>query len=248
MRTHIIASTTVLAAFSLAVVPLAAQNGSGPSPAAAKAPETPAGPGPRTVDGKVSLSGVWEVPYVPDMSRGFGALPFTEWGEQNWKSYDPAKFDYTAHCLPMGWTRQMNAPMPLEIVQEPNRIAILFEAWNTFKVIPTDGRDHPKSVDPTWMGNSVAHWEGDTLVVDTIGFNDQSRLDTIGHPHSGELHVIEKLTRADAMHITYEVTVIDPKTYTKPFTNKRTFNLKPSWELMEYACEENNKDVGEGHI
>jgi hypothetical protein len=248
MRTHIIASTTVLAAFSLAVVPLAAQNGSGPSPAAAKAPETPAGPGPRTVDGKPSLSGVWEVPYVPDMSRGIGTLPFTEWGEQNWKGYDPAKFDYTAHCLPMGWTRQMNAPMPLEIMQEPNRIAILFEAWNTFKVIPTDGRSHPKNVDPTWMGNSVGHWEGDTLVIDTIGFNDKTRLDTIGHPHSDQMHVVERLTRTDAMHIAYEVTVEDPKTYTKTFTNKRTFNLKPAWELMEYACEENNKDVGEGHI
>jgi hypothetical protein len=247
MRTQILVAATVLAALSLAAVPMAAQTGSGLQ-ATAKTPDAPAGPAPRTPDGKVSLSGVWEVPYVPDMSRGIGALPFTEWGEQNWKSYDPAKFDYTAHCLPMGWTRQMNAPMPLEIVQEPNRIAILFEAWNTFKVIPTDGRDHPKSVDPTWMGNSVAHWEGDTLVVDTIGFNDKSRLDTIGHPHSDELHVIEKLTRADAMHITYEVTVIDLKTYTKPFTNKRTFNLKPSWELMEYACEENNKDVGEGHI
>ena len=177
MRTHIIAFTTVLAALSLVAVPLAAQTGSGLSPAA-KAPETAAGPAPRTPDGKPSFSGVWDVPYTPDMSRGVGALPFTEWGEQNWKSYDPAKFDYTAHCLPMGWTRQMNAPMPLEIMQEPNRIAMLFEAWNTFKVVPIDGRDHPKNVDPTWMGNSVGHWEGDTLVIDTIGFNDKTRLDT----------------------------------------------------------------------
>jgi len=128
MRTQITLSATVLAALSLAALPLAAQTGSGLS-AAVKAPETPAGPVPRTLDGKPSLSGVWDVPYTPDMSRGIGALPFTEWGEQNWKSYDPAKFDYTAHCLPMGWTRQMNAPMPLEIMQEPNRIAMLFEAW-----------------------------------------------------------------------------------------------------------------------
>jgi hypothetical protein len=246
MRTHITRYAIVLAALSLAAVPLAAQTGSGLS--AAKAPETPAGPAPRTPDGKPLLSGVWDVPYTPDMSRGIGALPFTEWGEQNWKSYDPAKFDYTAHCLPMGWTRQMNAPMPLEIMQEPKRVALLFEAWNTFKVIPTDGRDHPKDVDPTWMGNSVGHWEGDTLVIDTIGFNDRTRLDTIGHPHSQDLHTIERLTRTDAMHIAYEITVIDSKTYTKPFTNKRTFTLKPAWELMEYACEENNKDVGEGHI
>jgi hypothetical protein len=84
--------------------------------------------------------------------------------------------------------------------------------------------------------------------VDTIGFNDKTRLDTVGHPHSDQLRVIERLTRTDSMHVAYEVTVDDPKAYTKPFTNKRTLTLKPSWELMEYSCEENNKDVGEGHI
>jgi len=229
-----------------AALPMAAQNvGGGP----AKKAEPPAGPAPRTADGKPSLSGVWDIPYTPDMSRGAGgALPFTAWGEESWKAYDPAKFDYTAHCLPMGWTRQMNTPMPIEIMQEPNRIAILFEAWQTFKVIPTDGRDHPKDPDPTWMGNSVGHWDGDTLVVDTISFNEKTRLDTIGHPHSDQLHVVERLTRTDSMHITYEVTVDDPKTFTKAWSNKRTFTLKPNWELMEYSCEENNKDVHEGHV
>lgn len=229
--------------------------------AAGYAMASPSGSIPRTADGKPSFSGVWEIPYVPDMSRtgraaagttpaqiGPGALPFTAWGEQDFKNYDPAKFDYTAHCLPMGWTRQMNTPMPIEIMQEPNRIAILFEAWQTFKVIPTDGRNHPKSVDETWMGNSVGHWEGDTLVIDTIGFNEKTRLDTIGHPHSDQLHVIEKLTRTDPMHIGYEVTVMDPKVYKEPFTNKRVFTLKPDWELMEYSCEENNKEVTEGHV
>jgi hypothetical protein len=224
---------------------LMAQAQSGPPTAKV---EKPAAPAPRTLDGKPSLSGVWEVPYVPDMSRGIGTLPFTAWGEAEWKAYDPAKFDYTGHCLPMGWTRQMNAPMPLEIMQEPNRIAILFEAWNTFKVIPTDGREHPKNLDPTWLGNSVGHWEGDTLVVDSIGFNDKTRLDTIGHPHSDQLHIVERFTRTDAMHIAYEVTVEDSKTFSKPFTGRRTFTLKPGWELMEYSCEENNKDANEGHI
>jgi hypothetical protein len=229
--------------------------------AAGMAAAAPSGSVPRTADGKPSLSGVWEIPYVPDMSRngraapgatpaqiGPGALPFTAWGEQEFKNYDPSKFDYTAHCLPMGWTRQMNTPMPVEIMQEPNRIAILFEAWQTFKVIPTDGRDHPKNVDETWMGNSVGRWEGDTLVIDTIGLNDKTRLDTIGHPHSNQLHVVEKLTRTDPMHIAYEVTVTDPKAYKEPFQNKRVFTLKPDWELMEYSCEENNKEVTEGHV
>jgi hypothetical protein len=238
---------SIATAAALAVLTAAVSARAQSGPAAAKA-EQPAAPAPRTLDGKPSLSGVWEVPYVPDMSRGIGALPFTASCEAEWKAYDPAKFDYTGHCLPMGWTRQMNAPMPLEIMQEPNRIAIMFEAWNTFKVIPTDGREHPKNLDPTWLGNSVGHWEGDTLVVDSIGFNDKTRLDTIGHPHSDQLHIVERFTRADAMHIAYEVTVDDPKTFSKPFTNKRTFTLKPGWELMEYSCEENNKDATEGHI
>jgi hypothetical protein len=228
---------------------------------AAAAAAAPSGSIPRAADGKPSLSGVWEIPYVPDMSKtgraapgatpaqiGPGALPFTAWGEQDFKNYDPGKFDYTAHCLPMGWTRQMNTPMPIEIMQEPNRIAVLFEAWQTFKVIPTDGRDHPKNVDANWFGNSVGHWEGDTLVIDTIGFNEKTRLDTIGHPHSDQLHVVERLTRTDPLHIAYEVTITDPKAYKEPFINKRVFTLKPDWELMEYSCEENNKEVTEGHV
>jgi len=232
------------AVMAMCILPLAAQNA--PRKGAPKN-EEPAGPAQRAADGKPSLSGVWEIPYTPDMSRGIGKLPFTAWGEQDFKNYDPAKFDYAGHCLPMGWTRLMNTPMPMEIMQEPNRVAILFEAWQTYKVIPTDGRPH-RDVDSTWYGDSVGHWEGDTLVIDTVGFNDKSRLDTIGHPHSDQLHVVERLTRTDAKHIAYEVTVSDPKAYTAPFTNKRVFTLHPEWELMEYSCEENNKDLNEGHL
>jgi hypothetical protein len=98
------------------------------------------------------------------------------------------------------------------------------------------------------MGNTIGHWEGDTLVVDSIGFNDKTRLDTLGHPHSDQLHVIQRFSRADPMHLAYEVTVDDPKAYTKPWTNKRVFTLKPKWELMEYSCEENNKEINEGLV
>jgi hypothetical protein len=231
-------SAAALAAFSMPVFGQSEteQDTKGSAAAASK------GEIPRLPDGKPDLTGVWNIPYVSDMSRGIGPLPYTAWGEANFKAYDPAKFDYTAHCLPAGLTRQMNTPMPLEIFQMPKRVAILFEAWNTFIVVPLD-RDHPKDPDPTWMGNSVGHWEGDTLVVDSIGFNDKTRLDTIGHPHSDELHVIQRFTRSDPMHLAYEVTVDDPKAYTKPWTNKRVFTLKPKWELMEYSCEENNKEI-----
>jgi hypothetical protein len=231
----------VVAALALAAMPASAQ-------LAAKN-ATPSGPVPHTADGRPDLSGVWEIPYTPDMSKQLGGqLPYLPWAEQNFKQYDPGNFDYTAHCLPAGWTRQMNTPMPIEIFQAPKRVAILFEAFSIYKVIPTDGREHRKDPEPSWMGDSVGKWEGDTLVIDTIGFNDKTRLDTIGHPHSTSLHVIDRLTRTDLGHLTYEVTIDDPKAYTKPWGNKRIFNLKPNWELMEYSCEENNKEVTEGHI
>jgi len=215
------------------------------SPEAAKSDSAPI---PRTADGKPDFNGVWVIPYTPDMSKGIGDLPFTPLGEQDFKQYDPAKFDYTAHCLPAGLTRMMNTPMPIQISQTSKNVAIMFEAWMTFRIIPTDGRSHPRDLEPTWMGNSVGHWEGDTLLVDSIGFNEKTRLDTIGHPHSGQLHVMESFRPIDATHLAYQVTVEDPKMYTKPWSNSRVFTLRPDWQIMEYSCEENNVDVREGHI
>jgi hypothetical protein len=119
---------------------------------------------------------------------------------------------------------------------------------NTFHIVPTDGRRHPTDLGPLWNGLSTGHWDGDTMVVETTGFNDKSRLDTAGHPHSDALHVTQRFTRTDGTHMAYEVIIDDPKTYTSPWKNNRTFTLRPDWELMEYSCEENNKDVAEGHI
>ena len=94
-----------------------------------------------------------------------------------------------------------------------------------------------------WMGDSIARWEGDTLVIDTIGFNGKTQLDTEGNPLSEQLHVIERLTRTDATHMTWEITIDDPKTYVKTWKNVRTFTIYPNWELQEYVCNENNKDI-----
>jgi hypothetical protein len=204
---------------------------------------------PRLHDGKPDLNGVWQIPYTPDMSRGVpGGLPFTPWGEQEFKNYDPVAFDNTGHCLPPGLTRLVNTPLPMEIVQTPKRLVLLFEGFSEFVVVPTDGRPHSKDPEPSWRGESIGWYEGDTLVIDTIGFNERTRLDTIGHGHSGQLRVVQRYTRADAKTIDFEIVVDDPKAYTRPWSNKRKFTLRPDWELYEYSCMENNKDLLEGHI
>jgi hypothetical protein len=92
------------------------------------------------------------------------------------------RLDYTAYCLPWGYTRAGGTEYPIEIIQKPNRLAFLFESNNIFHVVPTDGRDHPKDFAPNWLGNSIGRWEGDTLVIDTVGFNGKTNIDTAGHP------------------------------------------------------------------
>ena len=225
-------------------------------PLLAQAPkeyQPPSGPTPRTAKGKVDLSGVWQKPYVPDMTKdgknqkGFPDLPFTPWGEHEWKTYDAADGDYTGACLPFGMTRSMNTPEPMQFMQSDTYLAFLFEQNSWFTVVPIDGRKHGDGI-PTWFGDSVGHWEGDTLVVDTVNFNGKTRLDTIGHPHSDQLHLVQKFSRPDLGHLHYEVIVDDPKTFTKTWSNVRTLTLRPDWEMMEYSCEENNKDLWEGRV
>jgi hypothetical protein len=232
-------------------------------PAAAQS--TPSKPVPRLANGKPDLSGVWDHPRVGDVSKdvngrcaggtpgcsSIGAhdldstlTPFAK--AENAKP----KFDYGVHCLPWGYVRSWGTPYPAELVQKPEKLAILFEQNNMFHVVPTDGRDHAKNLYPTWLGDSVGHWEGDTLVVDTTGFNGQTWLDT--EPErltSDALHVTERFSRPDYNHIQYEITADDPKMYTKPWKNTRVFLLmQPGQELLEYSCEENNKEITEGHI
>jgi hypothetical protein len=215
--------------------------------------QPPAGLAPRTPAGKIDFSGVWQKPYVPDMAKdgkdqkGTAVLPFTPWGEAEWKKYDAAEGDYTGACLPFGMTRSVNTPEPMQIMQSDTYFTFLFEQNSWFAVVPIDGRPHRTGI-ATWFGDSVGHWEGDTLVIDTVNFNGRTRLDTIGHPHSDQLHLIQRFSRPDRGHISYEVIVDDPKTFTKTFTNTRTFTLRPDWEMMEYSCEENNKSLWEGRI
>jgi hypothetical protein len=130
----------------------------------------------------------------------------------------------------------------LQIVQVPGEVLMIFEYDHFIRAIYTDGRPHPKDLDPTWMGDSIGKWEGDTLLVDTIGFNDKTWLDMVGHPHSEALHLSERIRRVDHDTLQDDLTINDPKAYTKPWSGQQIFELKPSWRLGEYICEDNMTD------
>jgi hypothetical protein len=138
----------------------------------------------------------------------------------------------------------MYTPYPAEIFQMPDRILFIYEGGaHVWRIIWMDGRQQPKDPNPNYLGYSVGHWEGDTLVVDTIGMNDRTWLDAAGHGHGEKLHVTEKFTRPDSNTLRLEATIDDPEYYTKPWTVVTTSTWQPNQELMEYICQENNKDL-----
>jgi len=256
----IISSVAAVSITVMAWAPAIAQDGAGKGKGkgkggAAKGYQPPQGAAPKTASGKPDFSGLWQRPYVPDMSKnskggdqkGEPDLPFTAWGKAEWEKYDPVNGDYTGACLPFGLVRSMNSPDPIQIMQSDAYLGLLYEQNTWFKVIPLDGRAHRNGVS-TWFGDSVGKWEGDTLVVDTTNFNGKSRLDTIGHPLSDQIHTVERFGRPDLGHMSYQIMIDDPKTFTKSWTNTRTFVLRTDWEIMEYSCEENNKSFWEGRI
>jgi hypothetical protein len=191
------------------------------------------------------ISGVWQVTkYQPKMFPNGGA-PLTAWGEAKFKTANPETNDPNLGCLPTGVPRLMFVPLPLEIVQTPTRVVIIHEGVQALREIHLN-RQHPADLDPTFSGDSVGKWEGDTLAVDTVGFNDKTWLDAVGLPHSEKMHVSERIHRADHDTLVDDVTVEDSKAYTKPFTVQQVYKLKPGWEIQEYVCEENNKYTYQG--
>jgi len=178
-------------------------------------------------------------------------LPYTAWGRKQWADYDPvANGDYAGSCLPFGISRNINSPHGLQMVHHVDALAILFEQNTWFTFIPiNDSVKWPADLPPAWNGVSTAHWDGDTLVIETKGFNGYTRLDTTGHPHSKDMVITNTLLRTDSNTIQHTVTVHDPKAYTKDWMNVRTWRLKPPTDvLMEYSCEENNLGVYDGAI
>jgi hypothetical protein len=143
------------------------------------------------------------------------------------------------NCYPPGTPRIYLQPFPLQIVQTPTEVIILYEYDHTVRHIYTDGRQHSPDLTPTYMGDSIGHWEGNTLVVDTVGFNEKTWLDRMGHPHSDQLHVIERFTRTSPTDLQIAVTMEDPKALVKPWQATLNFQLKPDWHIMEQVCTDN---------
>jgi len=152
--------------------------------------------------------------------------------------------DYPAtRCTPPGLPLSFTIPEPFKIIQAPGLIAILYEYPNSFRQIFTDGRALPQDPVPSYLGYSVAKWDGRPLVVETTGFNDRTWLDLMGHPHSEALHMTERYLRRDFGHMDVELTVDDPRSYRKSWTAKIGVELYPDTELFEYICEENERDI-----
>jgi len=181
-------------------------------------------------------------------SKSEPQVPFQPWAAAiyDYNSRNQSKYDPEGYCLPPGGPRLMATPYPMEIVQLPEqkRILMIFEgATHIWREIYMDGRPHPDgdALNPTYLGHSVGRWEGETLVVDVVGFNEQTWIDYFGHPHTDMLHVVEKYSRPNKNQLRYEATFDDPGAYTKPFTVRWTIPWNPRGELTEYICQENNK-------
>jgi hypothetical protein len=175
------------------------------------------------------------------------AAPYQPWAAKKvLESFNNRAIDDpTARCLPAGIPRLHSLGLfPLQIVQTPAQIVILYEYTNVFRVIPLNAK-HPDDIEPSYLGNSVGHWENDTLVVDVVGFNDRTWLLGAGTFHTEALHITERYKRVDKDRIDYETVMEDPNVFTKPWNYKSSFMLREGTRLREYICAEDNRDVQE---
>jgi len=227
-------------------------------------------PAPRTPDGKPDLSGLWQVqpspwaeiqPIVGNMNDVFAPgddlREFSKYGLNILADFKPSEAPIKPEtlkamrsqkpegnpCLPGSISFNNLIPAVRKWIQTPGLIAILQEASFNFRQVYLDGRKFPADPQPLWFGYSVGRWEGDTLVVESRGFNDKTVLDAFGHPHSEALHLTERYHRRDFGHMDAELTVDDPVMYTRPFTVKYTDVLQPDNDILEAVCEENERDV-----
>jgi hypothetical protein len=199
------------------------------------------------------LSGLWirlRDPSHSPINLDFGKAisPMTPWGAAKFKaansvyrSSSPSTVlsDPIYSCFPPGVPRIYLLNFPVQIVQVPGQVIMLFEFDHFVRRIYTDGRPHDKDAGQLWMGDSIGRWEGDTLVADTVSFNDKTTFDREGYPHSDALHLVERIRRVDHDSLVVDLTVDDPKAYTKPWEAKLIFQLRPDWKIMEHVCEDN---------
>jgi hypothetical protein len=259
VRKRVVGSFVVMTILLAAVsAPSRAQRGATP-PGGSK-------PVPRAADGKPDLSGIWIATGAMRLLFGDEAakaivqadaaagrpplprpepLPYKPAAEAKRQEYVARRGidDPMGRCLLSGVPRISFRPLPFQIVQIPGQIILLYEVHHAFRVVPTDGRPHPDDVEPSFLGDSVARWEGDTLVVDVTGFNEKTWLTGVGTIHSEKLHVTERYTRDSYDTIRYEVTIEDPEVFTKSWHTQETFRLRPDERLREYECIENNEDI-----
>lgn len=207
-------------------------------------------PAPRHADGNPDLTGIWtgEPPKARNTAGDLkpGELSMQPWaqkvfGERN--TGDLSAQDPSANCLPQGVPRINSVPAPFKIFQEPNVVVILYEEFGQFRQIFLDGRPLVKDPNPQWYGYSAGKWDGDTLVVESSGFNGKAWLDQVGHPSTQSLHVTERFRRRDLGHMDITTTIDDPGTYTKPWTYTQPATLMVDTELIEYICNENNDAI-----
>jgi hypothetical protein len=208
-------------------------------------------PAPRRPDGTPDLSGIWNPPagYIRDIARNReGDIPFQPWAKAVYDERAAGLHwldEPDANCLPQGVPKVLLAPAPWRIVQTPQIVFFIHEAFNLWWQAFTDGRrfvPHP-DVAPTWHGYSTASWDGDTLVVESGGFNGEVWLDQLGKPSTEQLHVTTRFRRKDFGHLDINVTIDDPGAYTEPWSITAEATLLPNTELMEFICLENERNT-----
>jgi len=211
---------------------------------------------PRTADGKPSLSGFWQVLNTADWDiqahqaradakAGLGVvegneIPYQPWALAKKKENfaNRATADPRAKCYLPGVPRITYTPFPFQILQSSSQVKFFYEYAHAVRSIYTNGTQHPKGHIDWWLGDSRGHWDGDTLVVDVVDFNDRTWFDRAGNFHSEDLHVVERYTLADADHINYEATVEDPKVFTRPWKMSMVLyrHTENNFQLLEYEC------------
>ena len=205
-------------------------------------------PVPRQSNGRPVLAGLWRPSpgIVGDMTRGIKSgetVPFQPWAEALFKERraNDSRDDPTARCVVGGVPRSDFVGYPFKILERPDMVVILYEAVHSYRQIFTDGRALPKDPNPAWFGYSVGRWDGDVFVVESGGFNDEVWLDNAGRPATEQLKVTERFVRKNFGQMEIQVTIDDPKAYTRPWTVRVNQQIMPDDELIEFICLENQR-------